>query len=423
MGVYEILSQTAVPLIWLALYHYYLEQVCELEKGWGKRLTVWGMTFGGMLAVQGIGAALQPAGAAWMRVGAWLAVTLILFLYVLFYDAKPLRTQWGKALAPGFFCCACSFAPYPGQAAPAAYAALSAAVFLGFLLLLQHERGRLRTAGSVFCMAAYGLLGFYAWSLGTGGPEAETVGMETGSSEAGVLVAGIFILEFLLFGALEGTLASYHRGFASQAEVFQRDILGQQYREIREIYLDMRGWRHDYHNHLQVMKAQLAAGRTREARQYLDDLEQALDRVDSTVKSGNLMADAILNSKLTLAGKKGIRVNCKAVLPASLSIEDVDLCVLLGNLLDNALEACEKIPPDQRFLRIYMAVNGSQLYISVQNSAKEELNFNERNYISQKRGRHGLGMKRVKALTDKYDGYLTLANEPGIFAAEATLPL
>lgn len=409
MGVYEILSQTAVPLIWLALYHYYLEQVCELEKGWGKRLTVWGMTFGGMLAVQGIGAALQPAGAAWMRVGAWLAVTLILFLYVLFYDAKPLRTQWGKALAPGFFCCACSFAPYPGQAAPAAYAALSAAVFLLFLLLLHAERGCLRTGSSVLCLAAYGLLGFYAWVC-------------RDSGEAGVLT-GIFALELLLFGALEGTLSSYHRGFASQAEVFQRDILGQQYREIREIYLDMRGWRHDYHNHLQVMKAQLAAGRTREARRYLDDLEQALDRVDSTVKSGNLMADAILNSKLTLAGKKGIRVNCKAVLPASLSIEDVDLCVLLGNLLDNALEACEKIPPDQRFLRIYMTVNGSQLYISVQNSAKEELNFNERNYISQKRGRHGLGMKRVKALTDKYDGYLTLANEPGIFAAEATLPL
>ncbi|MBD5459793.1 MAG: GHKL domain-containing protein [Lachnospiraceae bacterium] len=227
----------------------------------------------------------------------------------------------------------------------------------------------------------------------------------------------------LLFLALEGALSSYHRSFESRAEIFQRDVMGQQYQEIREIYLDMRGWRHDYHNHLQVMKAQLAAGRIQEMRHYLDDLEQDLDRIDSTVKSGNLMADAILNSKLTLARKKEIRINCRAVLPASLSVEDVDLCVLLGNLLDNALEACEKIPADQRFLRIYMVVNRAQLYISVQNSAREELNFNERNYITQKRGSHGLGMKRVKALTDKYEGYLTLANEPGIFAAEVTLPL
>ena len=75
------------------------------------------------------------------------------------------------------------------------------------------------------------------------------------------------------------------------------------------------------------------------------------------------------------------------------------------------------------FLRIYIVVNKSQLYASIQNSAREELDFNERNYISTKRGNHGLGMKRVKALADKYDGYLTLANEPGIFAAEVTLPL
>lgn len=404
MDIYEILSQTAVLLIWLALYHYYVERICELEKGWGKRIAVWGMTFGGVLTVQGISAALQPDGAAWLRVGAWLVIVLIMVLYVLFYDAKPLRMQWGRVLAPELFCCACA-----GAEAAEAYVTLSAAVFLTFLLLLHWERGRLRACSSVLCVAVYGILGFYAW-------------IYAGRAGAGVL-GGIFVLELLLFGTLEGTLASYHRGFASQAEVFQRDILGQQYKEIREIYLDMRGWRHDYHNHLQVMKAQLAAGRIREVKQYLDDLEQDLDRVDSTVKSGNLMADAILNSKLTLARQKGIRINCKAVLPASISIEDVDLCVLLGNLLDNALEACEKIPVEQRFLRIYITVNGSQLYISVQNSAKEELNFNERNYISQKRGSHGLGMKRVKALTDKYDGYLTLANEPGIFAAEATLPL
>ena len=136
------------------------------------------------------------------------------------------------------------------------------------------------------------------------------------------------------------------------------------------------------------------------------------------------MTDAILNSKLALAKQKSVNnINCKAVLPETLSIEDVDLCVLLGNLLDNAIEACEKIPEEMRFLRIYMVAKKSQLYVSIQNSAKEELDFNERNYISTKRGAHGLGMKRVKAMTDKYEGYLTLANESGIFAAEVTLPL
>lgn len=204
---------------------------------------------------------------------------------------------------------------------------------------------------------------------------------------------------------------------------FQNELVDRHYAEVETMYRKMRGWRHDYHNHMQVMKVQLSLGQLEEMRQYLDELEQDLDSVDTYVKSGNLMTDAILNSKLTLARQKKVRINCKAVLPEDLSVEDVDMCVLLGNLLDNALEACEKIPEQMRFLRIYMAVKKSQLYISVQNSAKEELDFNERNYISSKRGNHGLGMKRVKALTDKYEGYLTLANEPGIFAAEVTLPL
>ncbi len=185
----------------------------------------------------------------------------------------------------------------------------------------------------------------------------------------------------------------------------------------------MRGWRHDYHNHLQVMKAQMAAGRMEEMAEYLDHLEENLDSVDTYVKSGSQMVDAILNSKLTLAKRAGVQVNCKAALPGELAMSDVDLCVLLGNLLDNALESCEKIPLQQRFLRIYMAVKGSQFYVSIQNSAKEEPDFEEKNYITKKRGNHGLGMKRMKAVVDKYDGYLTLASEPGIFAAEVTLSL
>ena len=196
-----------------------------------------------------------------------------------------------------------------------------------------------------------------------------------------------------------------------------------QYDEIRGIYLDMRGWRHDYHNHLQVMKAELAAGQLAELSAYLDELEADLDRVDTYVKSGNLMVDAILNSKLSLAEKGGVSVTCKAVVPESLTVDDVDLCVILGNLLDNALESCEKLPATERWLRVYLAARGSQLYMSVQNSAVEDPSFNARNYITEKRGNHGLGMKRVAAVVDKYEGFLNLANEPGIFAAEVSLPL
>lgn len=420
-----------VWLIWLAFYQYYIEQICDLEKGKIKRIAVWGITGATALAV-GIADMAVPgismSAGRWLTIAGWLLIVLVLFLYVLFYDELPFNLQWWKVLAPGFVL-------VPGALAktPFLTVLVNGAVMVFFLLMLAYANGRedfygkgnshkrgqspgdgtfhghFRIWNSLVNIAVYGILSLYLWKV------RDTAG--TG------LLLGFLAVELLLFLSLEGTFSSYRQGFKALTERFQRDILSHQYEEVKEIYLNMRGWRHDYHNHLQVMKAQIAAGQMDEMKEYLDELEQSLEDVDTYVKSGNLMADAILNSKLSLAEQKGIRVNCKAVLPGELSIEDVDLCVMLGNLLDNALEACDKIPEIQRFLRIYMVVNRSQLYVSIQNSAREELDFNERNYISTKRGNHGLGMKRVKALAAKYDGYLTLANEPGIFAAEVTLPL
>ena len=171
------------------------------------------------------------------------------------------------------------------------------------------------------------------------------------------------------------------------------------------------------------VEAELAAGQLAELSAYLDELEADLDRVDTYVKSGNLMVDAILNSKLSLAERAGVDVTCKAVVPDALTVDDVDLCVIQGNLLDNAIEACAALPADGRWLRVYVAARGSQLYASIQNSAVEDPSFNQRNYISEKRGNHGLGMKRVAAVVEKYEGFLNLANEPGVFAAEVSLPL
>lgn len=408
--------QSGIQVIWLALYHYYIEQIGELEKGRGKRLIVLALTFGTLLIAY---LPFPGWGSPWLHPAGWLVITGILFLYVLFYGGKAFKHQWWKVLIPGVLMAVSSVvvdrAVSSVSAEMTGLVLCTGVVSAVLLLMLGYERGHLRVWNGLLNLAVYVLLGMvYGAGSSARGRDA---GMATG------LFAGVLALELLLFFSLEGTLFSYQRGFEAQTERFQRDILSHQYEEIREIYLNMRSWRHDYHNHLQVMKAQMTAGQVEEVRQYLDELEQSLDSVDTYVKSGNLMADAILNSKLTLAEQRKIRVSCKAVLPAVLSVEDVDLCVLLGNLLDNALEACDMIPQEQRFLRVYMVVNRSQLYISIQNSAKEVLNFNERNYISQKRGNHGLGMKRVKALTEKYEGYLTLANEPGIFAAELTLPL
>ena len=187
--------------------------------------------------------------------------------------------------------------------------------------------------------------------------------------------------------------------------------------------MNMRGWRHDYHNHLQSLKAYLQLGQYKEADAYLFELEKDLDSVDALVKSGNLMVDAILNSKLTIAKQKQIHVQCKAHVAKHIAIRDIDLCVIIGNLLDNAIEACEMLEEKERFIRIYIEIVKQQLYMSFTNAAMEDLNFNQKSYISEKRGNHGHGMKRVKLTVERYDGYLNLQNEPGVFVSEVMLPI
>lgn len=239
------------------------------------------------------------------------------------------------------------------------------------------------------------------------------------------LVTSPFILiavATLVFALLETTLRGYEKGFLHTTKELREQMLSQQYHEIQAIYLNMRGWRHDYHNHIQVLKATLDQNQVETARSYLDGIEDALRKVDTYVRSGNVMADAIINSKLTLAEQKNIQITCDAFLPDDLFINDVDLCTILGNLLDNAIESCDKVTASERFVRIYLAMQKEQLYLSIQNAALEEMDFEQKHFISTKRGNHGLGIKRVAAVVNKWNGYISLNQEPGVFAAEIMIP-
>lgn len=94
------------------------------------------------------------------------------------------------------------------------------------------------------------------------------------------------------------------------------------------------------------------------------ELEKDLDSVDALVKSGNLMVDAILNSKLTIAKQKQIHVQCKAHVAKHIAIRDIDLCVIIGNLLDNAIEACEMLEEKERFYQdLYRDCEATAVYV------------------------------------------------------------
>ena len=124
-----------------------------------------------------------------------------------------------------------------------------------------------------------------------------------------------------------------------QIASYQEELLETHYHEVDNMYRQIRGWRHDYRNHIQTMKAYAAAGDMEAIKRYLDLLDKDLTTVDTVVKTGNPMTDAILNSKISLAKSKGIKVIADAHIPVKLRTSEIELCCVIGNLFDNAIDA------------------------------------------------------------------------------------
>lgn len=231
-----------------------------------------------------------------------------------------------------------------------------------------------------------------------------------------ILVVTALLLRYLVYVLVDKRTLRY-----------QSDLLLKHCEEVQNMYRQTRGWRHDYHNHIQTMKAHLAMGKLKELEAYLNELDTDLTTVDTVIKTGNVMVDAILNSKISVAAAKGIAVNAKAIVPKELnaSISEVDICLIIGNLMDNATEACLKIKDaEKRFIRVYIDILKGQLYIYIMNAVGERLKKTDGIYASTKnRANHGFGLMRIDKVVDRYHGYLERQDEEGVFATEIMLPL
>lgn len=205
---------------------------------------------------------------------------------------------------------------------------------------------------------------------------------------------------------------------------YQGDLLSTHYAEVENMYNQTRGWRHDYRNHIQVLKNYAELGDLEAVKAYLDGLEEDLSTVDMALKTGNRMTDIILGSKISLARSKDIQVRADAHVPVTLTVSGVDLCIILGNLFDNAIEACMQLPKEERMIRIYMDMKNTQLYISLTNTTAQKKQQRQENgrFASTKGHGHGYGLVRIDTIIERYQGYIRRGSEDGAFTTEVLLP-
>jgi sensor histidine kinase regulating citrate/malate metabolism len=207
-------------------------------------------------------------------------------------------------------------------------------------------------------------------------------------------------------------------------ETFQNDLVDKHYEEVDTMYQTMRAWKHDYHNHIQTMEALLRLERTDELEKYLNEMKLDFASMEVIINTGNAKADAILNSKLSLMSNYNIAVDVTAIVPNKIPIKGTELSVLIGNILDNAIEACVKIEDEsERFIRIYIDILKGQFYISVTNSMKDKAAMIGNRIISTKGTNNGFGLWSIDRIVMKYNGYINRQCEEGVFATEVLIPL
>ena len=191
--------------------------------------------------------------------------------------------------------------------------------------------------------------------------------------------------------------------------------------EVRSIHKEMRGYKHDFHHHLQALKGQLEAGEVDRALAYIEQLDNQLMNVDTLLKTGNVSLDAILSAKIAQAKAENIAVTVKANVPDQLTISDLELSIIIGNLLDNAIEACRTVT-GERFIRIFISMKGTMLYFSMLNAAGAKKKKTGSLFATHKDGVHGFGLRRAEAILEEHGGWVKYNSEDGAFTTEILIP-
>lgn len=183
--------------------------------------------------------------------------------------------------------------------------------------------------------------------------------------------------------------------------------------------------RHDMRNHLASIKARIETGEYQKAEKYITDTIGQLEKKEEISHTGHFLLDSIINYKLRSIKKCGVQLQYTAVIPSDLPIDDFDLTIILGNLLDNALEALKKINAAEKQLEIHLAYEKGCFLIKVQNTYNGDLLIEKGLPVTQKSNPHyhGIGLKNVRAVAAKYRGSLDITHESSTFTVVVLLYL
>lgn len=231
----------------------------------------------------------------------------------------------------------------------------------------------------------------------------------------------IFVINVLTFYLYDKVLESYHQQW--EKKLLEEKVLmyENQFQVLQQSREKVRALRHDMKNHLRLLSEFSKTGKADEISSYIEGMEQFMIVEEEIVATGNESVDAILNYMLEKAKRAGADIDVKVSIPNTPICSSFDLNVLLGNLLDNAIEGVAGCR--EKKLYFAMKLERGVLHIAVENTFDGQLHMKQGQHRSGKKNdeHHGIGLQNVRSIVDKYGGQLKIEHKEGVFMVDAIL--
>ena len=196
------------------------------------------------------------------------------------------------------------------------------------------------------------------------------------------------------------------------------------YTQISDSYFKLRRFRHDFNNMYIGLSGLLEEGKTAEALEMLNSQRKELSFTVPPFDTGNGIADALLADKAHRAEGCGTVIEFEGALPSE-EISPCDLCVILGDTLDNAIDACEKVSADRKVIRLSCICSSGFLFIELTNPVAKRVEFSNGMPVSDKADSdmHGIGLYSLELAVSRYNGELSLSCDDREFKVSVSLSI
>ena len=187
--------------------------------------------------------------------------------------------------------------------------------------------------------------------------------------------------------------------------------LNQYVEEAKARYDETKSFRHDIKNHIAVVKNLLQSGKLEEAVSYMEDMDDMAEKMSFPCSTNNPVVDILVGNKLGIAKSMGIDVDCSLLLPYPCSLRDIDICIILSNALDNAIQAVKRLDAGmEKYIHVSGRIQGDFLMMEIENSFHGKGAFKK-----------GTGLSNVKKVAEKYGGAMSIEAQENKFVLHVLL--